>query len=196
MNCFMLKATSTNQQWFEFSIKDVPTPISDDRFVLLHKPNSPILFLNGIRRGDPQTHLFEGDVIKYEDDLYLICYERGFYAINRDYVVRLFDELTDYEFVGTMDDVEIDIPISLKKTLLFKYKNTVFKINDIVGASNDGILINSLSEAIKPELIKQDCCFIHNKQRVYLGDMINGVPVQLVNGQLRVKASTGEFTTI
>lgn len=196
MNCFMLKAISTDHKWIEFSISDIPTPISDSQFVLLKRPNSPILNIEGIRRGDPETGLFEGDIIERGSVLYLICYERGFYAINGDYVVCLFNELGDYTVVGDTSSMEIDIPISYKKTLLFKYKNTIFKINDIVGSSKGGILINSIAEVIKPELVRQDCCFLYKKQRMYLGDTIEGFPLQLVGGQLKIRTSTGEFKNI
>lgn len=196
MNCFKLKAISTENEWIEFSIKDIPTPISEDKFVLMKRPHSPILYINGIRRGDPETGLFEGDIIEQDSDFYLICYERGFYAINSDYVVCLFDKLINYKLIGDTSTMDIGIPISYKKTLLFKYKNTIFKINDIVGASKEGILINSLAETINPESIKQDCCLIYNKQRMYLGDSIGGYPLQLVKGQLKVKNSKGEFLSI
>lgn len=196
MNCFTLKAISTENKWVEFSMSDIPTPISEDKFVLMKRPNSPILNLEGIRRGDPDTGLFEGDIIEQDSELYLICYERGFYAINGDYVVCLFDKLQNYKLVGDTSTMDINIPISYKKTLLFKYKNTIFKINDIVGASNNGMLINSLAEVIRPELVRQDCCLLYNKQRMYLGDTIEGLPLQLVKGQLKVKTSNGEFKSI
>ncbi len=196
MNCFMLKAISTDNSWVTFYINDIPTPISEDRFVLLRRPNSPILMLDGIRRGDPKYGLFEGDIIEYQSTQYLICYERGFYAINRDYVVRLFDELNGFKLLGTVNDMEIDIPISFKKTLLFKYKHTVFKINDIIGESNGGLLINSLAEPINPDLVRQDCCIVCNKQRMYLGDNIHGNPIELIDGRLQVKQATGEYRSI
>ncbi len=196
MNCFMLKAISTDNDWFEFYINDIPTPISEDRFVLLNRPNSPILMLNKIRRGDPKYGLFEGDIIEYESVRYLICYERGFYAINTDYVVKLFDEIPGYKVIGTVDTIDIGIPVSFKKTLLFKYKNTVFKINDIIGACDGGILINSLAETIDPEQVKQDCCIVINKQRMYLGDVINGHPIELVDGRLQVKQAMGNYQSV
>ncbi len=196
MNCFMLKAISTDNSWVTFYINDIPTPISEDRFVLLRRPNSPILMLDGIRRGDPKYGLFEGDIVEYQSTQYLICYERGFYAINRDYVVRLFDELNGFKLLGTVNDMEIDIPISFKKTLLFKYKHTVFKINDIIGESNGGLLINSLAEPINPDLVRQDCCIVCNKQRMYLGDNIHGNPIELIDGRLQVKQATGEYRSI
>ena len=196
MNCLMLKAISTNQEWVTFTISDVPTPIQDGLFVLLMRPNSPILKLDSIRRGDEDTMLFEGDVIEEDNTRYLICYERGFYAIDSDYIVRSLDSFKEIKIVGNVDTVDIGVPISFKKTLLFKYKNCIFKINDIIGGTKDGIFINSLAEEIPFDRIQQDCCLSIAKKRVFLGDKFEDNTLTMSHGQFRWKTNLGTLLPI
>ena len=72
----------------------------------MNRENSPILDLNNIRRGDPETGLYEGDVIEHDGDLWLICYERGFYAINQAYVIKYFENIDSFEYKGTRRQTE------------------------------------------------------------------------------------------
>ncbi len=87
-NYFQMKARTTKGDWYEFSIHNVPVHISPKEIVLLDVPNSPILNSSLVRRGDKESGLFEGDVIEYEGQRWLVCYERGFYAINEDCVIQ------------------------------------------------------------------------------------------------------------
>lgn len=196
MNCFMLKAISTNQEWVTFTMSDVPTPIQDGLFVLLMRPNSPILKLDSIRRGDFDTKLFEGDVVEEGEKRYLICYERGFYAIDSDYIVKSLDSFEEAKIVGDFDSADIGVPISFKKTLLFKYKNCIFKINDIIGGTENGIFINSLAEEIPFDRIQQDCCLSIAKKRVFLGDKFEDNTLAISYGQFRWKTNLGNLLPI
>lgn len=184
MNCYIMKALTHKGEWFEFTLQDLPALFTADEFALLAKPKSPRLAVNSIRRGDIETHLFEGDVIEMSGVKWLICYERGFYAINQDFVIRYLYTLENYEVLGTYDTIDLGIPIIFRQKYLFKYKDKIMRLQDIVGAYNGGLLLRFASKPISPDLIQQECCITYDSKRVYLGDKINGYTVELHGGRI------------
>lgn len=187
MNCFIMKALDKQGKWYEFTMKDLPTLFSNNYFVLMNKPNSPILDYSTIRRGDKATNLYEGDVIKIENTLWYICYERGFYAINIDYEIKYLYQLGDYEFVGTSMEVDAEVPINFRNKHLFMYKDKIFRFNDIIGAVDGKLLLRAISEPIHPENIRQEFGISNEGSRVYWGDKINGHKVFLHYGRICIR---------
>lgn len=191
MACYMMKARTVKNAWYSFTISDVPTAINSKHFALLAKPNSPVLKINDIRRGDAETGLFEGDVITAENDSWLVCYERGFYAINTDYVVRHLYTFKEFEVQGDYKDVKFPVPINFRNKQLFKYKDKIFRLDDIVGVYGDKILLRCISEPVRPEDIQQECCISYNNSRVYLGDYVGDEVCELHGGRVTVKTENG-----
>ena len=195
MDCFILKAMSVNGNWIQFSLEELPVPISDSQFVLMKKPQSPILTLKSIRRGDPDTGLFEGDVVQYNDCEWLICYERGFYAISSNFVITYFQNLTNWKLIGTNETKMSDINLKLKSRHMFKYRNCYFRLNDIVSAVDDKLIVRTFANPISTDEISQECGISFEKRRLYLGDKINNSPVHLHNGRLCI-SQNGEVVDI
>lgn len=184
MNCFIMKALTLDNDWFEFTIKDIPTLFNSNEFVLLNRPNTPKMLVNSIRRGDAESGLYEGDVIVEDGIQWLICYERGFYAINTDFVIKYLYKLNDYEVIGDCKTVDTKIPIVFRQRYLFKYNEKIFRLQDIVGAYQDKFLLRSVSNPVPPEDVKQECCITYNGVRVYLGDVFDGYTVELHGGRI------------
>lgn len=179
-----MKALTLENSWYQFEMSDLPTLFSDNKFALLGKENSPLMYIDTIRRGDRDSGLYEGDVIRMNDDLWVVCYERGFYAINTQYITTYLDSLSDYEFIGVESDVDIPIPINYRLKHLFKYKDTIFRLNDIVGAYKGKLLLRSIHNPVDVSKIQQECCMVYNHKRIYLGDTINGNKVVLKYGRI------------
>lgn len=184
MNCFILKSISASGLWTEFTLNDLPVPIDNKSFILMARPDSPILDLSNVRRGDPSTGLYEGDVILCDDETWLICYERGFYAINDAYVVRYFDKLTDFQYLGVRENFNISIPLKLKKKHMFRYNTTMFHMQDIIAAVHGKLLLNMFADPVSPDLICQECAFTYNNHKVFLGDSVGSDIIHLSNGRL------------
>ena len=172
MKSFIMKALTRNGSgWYTFSIEEIPCLITTDLFTLMAVPNSPVLRLDTIRRGDRDTLLFEGEVVECDGDRWMICYERGFYAINSLYVIRQLSTLKNVHKIGDVNyNIEFPVPISIKQKLLFKYKSTIFRLEAICGCYNNQILIRAQKRPIDPKTIKQDCGCELDKNRLYLGD--------------------------
>lgn len=185
---FMMKALTRNDnEWYSFDIHDVPTTFSEDEFVLLNKPGSPILNLKSIKRGDPESGLFEGDIIGMDDCLWVVCYERGFYVINADYVTKHLYQCKEYTLVSNYFEREFPISINTRNKHLFKYKNIIFRIEDIVGNYNkDSIILRTCKHPIKLEDIRQESCMSYKNKRLFLGDVVNGSTVELRGGRVTI----------
>lgn len=192
MHCFIMKARTLNGDWFNFTMEDIPTRFTPTEFALLHKPNTPRLLLNQILRGDESTGLYEGDIIHSEDCDWLVCYERGFYAINADRVTRHLYTFTEHKRVGTCFDTEFPITISLRSRHMFKYKDKTFRLEDIVGPHDaSSIILRSCSDAVPCADIQQDCGVVRNKSRLYLGDRFEDGTIELYKGRIAVCNNDG-----
>lgn len=183
MNCFNLKAHSA-EGWVEFSLKDLPVPVDAKHFALLARNDSPILDMQSIRRGDPETDLYEGDVICDNDNIWLVCYERGFYVINEAYVVKHFNQLSNFKVLDTKENYPINISLKLKRRHLFRYNQTIFYMHDILGAINGKLLINLLTDPIDVDKIDQECAFTFQQHKAYLGDPVGDDVIHLEHGRL------------
>lgn len=196
MACYIMKALTRNKEWFIFEMSDIPTLFTSEEFVLMNKPNTPILSLKSIRRGDKDTMLFEGDLIEMNGDVWTICYERGFYAINADYVIRYLDSLSDYVVIGDCSTMQSPVPINFREKHLFKYKDIIFRLNDIIGAYEGKLLLRSVANPVDVNDINQECCLTYNGTRVFLNDLIDlGSTVSLRYGRVVTKVN-GEFVDI
>ena len=133
MSCYIMRARTSEGQWYTYDISDIPVQFSDDEFCLMNKPGSPRLKLDTMRRGERETGLFEGDVILMDGLVWAICYDRGFYAINAEYLVRYLYQLTDFSVVGSCETMEPPVTVSLRRKHIYKYRDTVFRTEEIAG---------------------------------------------------------------
>lgn len=191
-NYFQLKARTLDKNWQSFSIATTPVEITEGKAVLLSKPNSPIILSKDIRRGDWEYNLFEGDVVESEGVQYLICYERGFYAIDESYTIKNLYQLKEPKVMGVKDyDLEFPITIKLVKTHMFKCFDTKFYIRQIIRAEGDCLVLKSRGEAVPVQLVQQECCMSYDKKRIYLGDFIGESKIELRGGRVCIQTDEG-----
>lgn len=191
-NYFQLKARTLNGDWQKFSIANTPVEISAGKAVLLAKPNSPIIRTDDIRRGDWEYNLFEGDIVESDGVKYLICYERGFYAIDVNYTIKNLYQLKEPKFVGVKgDDVEFPVHIKYVKTHMFKCFDIKFYMKQIARIMGDCIVLNSKNTEVPIQLVQQECCMTYNKRRIYLGDFVDDEKVIMRGGRVCVETKDG-----
>lgn len=196
MNCFIMKTRTLINQWYEFTMADVPTLQTNDYFVLMNKPDSPILQIDSIMRGDSETGLYEGDVIHAEGRDWLICYERGFRAIDRDYVIRYLYTFSKFETIGRHDEIPGLPFVTFKKRFHFKYAGRVFRLEDIAGAYEGRLILRNQSKPVAVEDVQQDCGTKQGGRLLYLGDKIGEATVQLCGGRIAVCTESGNFIDV
>lgn len=191
-NYFQLKARTLENYWQTFSIANTPVEIAEGMAVLLSKPNSPIILSKDIRRGEWEYNLFEGDIVESEDTRYLICYERGFYAIDENYTIKNLYQLKDPKVLG-VKGYELDFPVHIKlvKTHMFKCFDIKFYIRQITRTEGDCIVLKAKGQAVPIQLVQQECCLSYEKQRIYLGDFIEDKKVEMHGGRICIETDAG-----
>lgn len=187
MASFMMAALTLDREWYPFKLADIPTTFNDAEFVLFNRPETPRLLLKGIRRGDVESGLFEGDIIRADGTDWVVCYQRGFYAINGEYVIRYLYQFDNYEFLGTHPRITVPVPINFKSKYLFMYNGTVFRLNDIIGGYKGRLILRTCSEPVDVDDVNQECCIVYRGRKVYLSDIIDGEPITLKGGRLTHK---------
>lgn len=196
MHCFMMKARTLDGAWVEFDLCDAPTRYNETEFALLNRPNTPRLRLDVVRRGVRAFELFEGDIFESEGTKWLVCYERGFYAINEDYVTRMLDTFKWHTIVGDCFSSEFKVPISMRNKHLFKYKNTIFRIEDILGAyDKEHLLLRCFSDPVPVVDIQQYCGIVLEGTKAFFGDAYKQGVLTLYKGRLAYNANN-EYTDV
>lgn len=185
MHYFIMKALTPDKEWFTFDLSDIPTTFNSTEFVLLGRPNAPRLQLDSVKRGDRATGLFEGDILEMDGARWVVCYERGFYAISEEYVTKFLYQLTDYKIVGDYYKDGFPLTIHARKKHLFKYNDTIFRLEDIVGGlAGQSLILRCCSEPIPLDKVQQECCLVFDNKRVYLGDVIPEGVIELHGGRV------------
>lgn len=195
VNYFMLRALTLSGEWHSFTIRDLPTLYTKEEFVTLGINGSPRLKVHPILRGDFESGLYEGDVIQMDGEKWLVCYERGFYAISQSYVVRYLYTLHDYVLLGTCYEIDCGIVSSFREKHIFKYNGNHFRLNDIYGCHDNKLIVRDIQTPINPEDVQQEACMTYQKRRVFLGDDVDIGRVKCKGGRLTVEYN-GEIIDI
>lgn len=194
MLSFMMKTLTVNNVWFPFSLHDIPCRIDENTFALLNRPFSPLLQLDKIRRGDYESGYYEGDIIDVNGVRNIICYKRGFYAINEEYqVTNLYQLPPATKYLDQYDGENFSITVPFRHKQLYTYNGVQFRLDDIVGKFEDKILVRMFDSPIPPGEIKQECCMSYNDKRLYLGDDIEGKPAELHGGRVTIVKDDGVY---
>lgn len=195
MKSFLLRARTVvnDSKWFNFTLADIPTKYDTEHIALLNNIGSPLLQLDTVVRGENNTKLYEGDIIEDEGMRYVICYERGFYAITEDYIAKNLYQLKEPKVVGDYWIDGFPIQIRVRKKQMYKYKDINFKITDIIAHWGNKIIIRAHKDPIDPVECRQECCLSYDNKKVYMGDMIKNHEVENVFGRICYKDDVGYY---
>lgn len=183
-NSFVMRAPTVSGDWYNFTVGDCPILLTDNTFILVGKPNSPVMYCD-VYRGEEESGLFEGDVVYCDDTSWLVCYDRGFYAINKDYAVRYLYTMHDFRVIGVSGhDVDFPVPYSRRLHHKFSYKDVVFNLWDFKSCEKDGIHIRRYAKALAAEDIHQEAGVRINNRKAYLGYKYNGNILVMRGGRL------------
>lgn len=194
MNYLKMKARTRDGAWFEFDVSDIPTMFTENEFALFARPGTPLLNRDVILRGDSDFDLYEGDIISIDGHKWMCCYERGFYLIDEEYNIKYFDELKDFERISNYYDAEFPVHLTTKKKHLFKVRGSVFRLEDIIGGTNDDrIFVRGFNRPIEVNKIRQECCIVKDNNRLFFGDMLPSGRVILKDGRIKNKLQNGTY---
>ena len=196
MNFYKMRAFTLTGELYSFSISDVPTRISATEFILALKPDSPILLSKHIMRGLDIDNLFEGDIISSGGEKYVVNYMRGFRATSEKGELKYLYEFDDYEVIGNVFTMDFPIRAPLRKTMVFKYRNSKIQIKDITGIYKGYVVVKGLTVKLDPTELQQEAGFSYKGDTVFFGDLIEGCPVHLYKGRLVIQKADGIYDLI
>lgn len=183
-NDLILRAPTVNGDWNSFEIGDGPTRLTENTFILLGKPNTPVMYCD-VYRGDRESGLFEEDIVFFDDKSWLVCYDRGFYAINADYESRYLYTMKDCQYMGVCGH-DLDFPVKYYRRLHHKFSSydVVFNLWDVQAVVEGGLEVARHKKPIPLADIHQECCARNNNRAMYFGYVYEGHTVNLYGGRI------------
>lgn len=186
-NSFCLRAPTVKGGWCEFEIKDCPVKLTDETFLLVNKPGSPVMYAD-IYRGDWETGLYEGDLIFFDGCTWLVNYDRGFYAINEAREKKFLYQLPEWKYIG-VSGIDVDFPVkfSRRKKHALCCSDLIFSIWNFQNATDTGFRIMRYASIVPFDEVHQECCVKINGRRAFLGNRYDNHIIQLYGGRLGYK---------
>lgn len=169
MPCFTMKARIRNhpKEWFEFSIADAPLMIYPQEFVLQNRCGTPRLSTEDMVRGCEEYGVYDGDIIiGRNSNKYMVCYDRGFYAISESREYTLLEDIMPCTVIGNVFDDGFPVQHTATKHIQFKYKEVQFSFKDFQGISPKGYVVRSLCLPVRLNEICSDCGVSYNGKPV------------------------------
>lgn len=199
MQTFTLKALSKEgNSLISFTLKDGPCPLSQQYFGLMNRPGVPYLRYDSIVRCSDYEDICEGDILLSQDKEYIVEYQKGFYAYTLDRKEKVpIDELVNPQIINhAFFSDKFKLPANRPKRIMYKYKDLIFKLQNVYGVSPNGIILNhNKGVVLDPEFIQQCAHISYNGQPLYFGDKVEKRELVLRDGQpvFRVR---GRYKTI
>ena len=181
--CYPIKAQTRTGEWYEL---DVPCLVNEEEFLLLRKPDSPILKFGKFIRGCDIPGIFEGDVLLCDGVEYTVLYHRGFILKDADKNVKYLYELKNYEKLRNIvgdDNCDYNFP----KKIYFKYRGLQIYPHSIKGATQDRVIIDGVGATFHFEEIGQEARLSYERKKLYFGDLVQGYPLELYYGRPVIK---------
>lgn len=181
-DCYPVKAFTRQGDLYEFSATDVPCYINKDEFVLLRKPDSPILQGGLLVRGCDIPGIFEGDILVSEGVEYVVQYRRGFVCKDANKRSKYLYQLKDYERIGSVLDRE-DCTYTFPKKIYYKYRGNLIFPRSVQGAADNKVIIEGLGVTSHFDEIRQEARISYEDKKLYFGDLVDGYPLELYYGR-------------
>lgn len=170
-----MKARTRNDTkiWFEFRIEDGPLMIHNNEFVLQNRPGTPRLITDDMVRGCEEYNLYDGDIVLAPNGKrYMICYERGFYAMDEDCNYTLLQDIVPCTTIGNAFDDEFPVPHKNTRKIQFHYKEITFSFKDFQGVHPYGHIVRSLCLPVNSCELYSDCGAKYNGKNLYWDDNV------------------------
>ena len=185
-DCYPIKARTRDGDWYVFTELDVPCFINNNEYILLRKPNSPILQAGLIMRGCDIPDIFEGDRILADGVEYTVIYHCGFICRDAEKNTRYLYEFDSYKKLGNVIDEE-DCTYVFPKKMYYKFRDFQIFPRAIKGATADKVIIDNLGATYHFEEVRQEARISYERKKLYFGDLVSGYPLVLYYGRPVIK---------
>lgn len=178
-----------------FSLRDGPLPITNSLFVLSARPGAPILRSKHIVKASDIPGISQGTIIRSEGKFYIVEYEKGFYAYDKNKVKYRLSNLKSIEIVSHVYLEKDDCKLKYYRPLI-KVKDKIYLISSIYGILDDKLLIKENNDVLIDYDEVHECAHInYNNRKLFFGEDLNGSKVTMYRGDVGIWIN-GEFRQI
>ena len=187
-----LRAISMAGDYVFFEMRDCPVILNDRAFILLNRPNSPILQLGSIARGTDDERMYEGDFVldgQYNVIGYVI-YNKGFKVFTLDENVIPMQE--DFKVLSNSTVLTSKIMKSSKSPMVFVSDDISFTMYSLVTCEKDvGYVFSKNLKSINLDQVKFATGYRMNGKDICFGDELKGGLVVLHDCLPAIKTDDG-----
>lgn len=177
----LLRAINTKDELVNFDLSDCPVQVTDGLYALAAIPNSPLLVSQTITRGDPETSIFEGDIV-YEDGEYVgyIIYKQGFKIQKDDGTLKDLELNSHIKVeIGNIDSMRKVCNNSNRDYILLSYHDKVISMNLFLYKMQNGriaVIGKSYTDgrSIDPKKLKHYTGCEIDGRKLFYGDIFEG----------------------
>lgn len=166
-------------RWYQFTLSDIPVPVTSTSFALMNVPKSPLLSWGTVRCGMDTAPIFEGDIIRLSGIVYKV-HRHADFSFEDTVTGRFYYNLPHLEnfcLLGTYT-----VPAVYPK---FKYKDLIFTMVNICGIySETALFIDKVKTPIPVKDIQQDTRLRVPSGSLFFGDLYDGEVVEMRNGSV------------
>lgn len=197
MNLFSLRAREITKdgQYVSFTAADIPVLIREGTIALFKRPYSTLLAASTLEIGS-DIGAYVGDIITCEEEIgkWVVDYRRGFIATRLGSgEVRSLGSFKDFKVIAHATEEEMERALVQPKTIAFKYKGTIFYLDDILGMYQNKMIVHRINELVPEYGLEQDTSITVGDQRLFLGDTFRGYPIILCYGRVCIQDRVGAY---
>jgi hypothetical protein len=167
--------------------------LDKEQFFLMGSMNTPLLKIKPILRGTEDGQYFEGDILYFRNDFYLVVWEEGGFVARSGESVVSIAELDGCPVTATAILKNLAL-LNLPREMRFKHNNHSFVIYRMKGISEENLIIGHDGWRAVPPSEVQQCTFMTmERDYLYFGDEVDDGIVVMHKGRVCVKR--GEHIT-
>lgn len=166
-----------------FTTRDVPVQIYPDSFILANRPNSPVLTVASMCRAMDHLPVAEGDIVLIDGIQYTTSYNKGFFFVGQSGVRVHPNLVSEYTLVSIGENP--------KHRLLFKHKEHIFQLPSFLGCMDGKVVLSISKEPVDVDSIQVSVGLLHQKRKLFYGDVIDGAEVIMWRGRPCVRREEG-----
>lgn len=160
-----LRALTDRGEPVYFQASDVPVCIDSEHFILANREDFPLLRTETLCRAMKSEPLAEGDLISIAGREYLVTYYKGFSFKAEDGTFLTSDLVKSYTVLQR--------GVGEISKLQFKYRDTVFQLQSIVGCVDGEAVLTVCKEPVDPSELQVSAGFTSSRRKLFYGDKLS-----------------------
>ena len=181
--CCRLRAISETGTPVIFTVDSVPVRITEDKFILANRPDSPILYINSTVRVMDNMDVGEGDTVRIGDKVCTVQYVRGFQFVSESGATFPSNTVKSCEL--------LDVGMKSVSAVQFHSPNAAFRLRAFLGMYNGKVVTAHDPIPCASSMIRVSAGFVYQRQKVCYGDEVDGHTLIMWRGRPCIRTREG-----